>query len=118
ADARGEIDFAIGHLEMAVSVSAGQMAPSGALPRWSEAAWVVDPVGVLAETSVMVYGTDLAEAARTWLSLRAYGIDNVTVFAGPFQVLATAGLPMEVPVAGAPVRASSVCFGAPVAGPR
>lgn len=116
ADARGGIDFAIGHLEMAVSVSATQMAPDGGLPRWSEAAWVVDPVGVGPETPVMVYGTDLAEAARTWLSLRAYGIENVQVFAGPFQVLAAAGLAMEDPVAGAPVvRASSVCFGAPVA---
>ena len=118
ADARGGIYFAIGHLEMAVSVSASQLAPDGALPRWSDAAWVIDHVGVLPDTSVMVYGTDLAEAARTWLSLRAYGIENVKVFAGPFQVLATAGLAMEMPVAGAPVRASSVCFGAPVAGPQ
>ena len=116
ADARGAIDFAIGHLEMAVSVSATKMAPDGGLPRWSEAAWVVDPAGVLPETSIIVYGTDLAEAARTWLSLRAYGIEDVKVFAGPFQVLAAAGFAMEVPVgAGAPAPASSLCFGAPAA---
>ena len=56
---------------------------------------------------------DLAEIQ--WLSLQAYGIDRAQVFAGPFQVLANADLAMEVPLAGAPVRASSVCFGAPVA---
>ena len=115
ADARGAIDLAIGHLEMAVHLSAAQMAPNGGLPRWSDVAFLVSPTQIQTGTPVVVYGNDLAEAAHTWLSLQAYGIDRVQVFAGPFQVLANADLAMEVPLAGAPVRASSVCFGAPVA---
>ncbi len=117
-DARDAIDFGAQHLQMAVNVPAGNLAPDGALPRWSEAAWLMAPTGIESDTPVVIYGVELGQAARTWLSLRAYGIGPVQVFAGPFAVLAAAGLAMEAAPAGAGARASSVCFGAaPAAGP-
>lgn len=117
-DARDAIDFGAQHLQMAVNVPAGNLAPDGALPRWSEAAWLMAPTGIEADTPVVIYGAELGQAARTWLSLRAYGVGPVQVFAGPFAVLAAAGLAMEASAGGAAARTSSVCFGAvPAAGP-
>ena len=119
ADARGAIDFGAGHLEMAVHLPADQLAPDGTLARWSEATWLVAPTGIQADTPVVVYGADLEQAARAWLSLRAYGVGRVQVFAGPFQVLVAAGLRMESASAGsALVRSASICFGAAPTGPQ
>ena len=112
-DARSAIDFGAGHLEMAVHVSADALAPDGVPARWSEAAWLVTPAGIQSGTPVLVYGADIGQAARTWLSLRAFGVASVQVFAGPFPVLAAAELPME---AGGAARSGSVCFAVAPAG--
>ena len=116
-DLRDSAAYAALHLEQAVSVPAASLVPSGSLPRWSEMAGLLSRARIADDTHVLLYGADLAEAARGWLALRAFGREHLHVVAGPFELLGAAGLPMtSAPLARAESkRTSSVCWGKPAA---
>lgn len=111
-DVRDAALYAEGHLSGAVNLDVDTLLPEGRLPRWSTLDDLLGRARLTRDTHPIVYGSDAAEAGRAWLALAAYGVEHIHVYAGPFQGLVVAGLPISQETAQAATsrRTSSVCW--------
>lgn len=100
------------HIERAVNVQADRLLPGATLPRWSVLNNQLERARLTHDTHPLIYGTDLNQAAQGWLALKAYGIPHIHVYAGPYEGLVRAGLPVSESVSEQAVStpSSSLCW--------
>lgn len=111
-DTREAFAYGVGHIDGAVNLAASQLLPNGSLPRWSDLDRLLQAARLTRDTHPIIYGASVAEAAQAWLVLASYGIEHLHVYAGPYQGLVVAGLPISqsVSLAANSTRSSSVCW--------
>ena len=111
-DVRPRADYQREHVEGAVHVSADALLPGGTLPRWSMLTARLEPARITRDTHPFVYGGDVREAARAYLTLKAYGLEHLHVYRGAYPALRTAGLPLSQAetVRATSERSSSICW--------
>jgi 3-mercaptopyruvate sulfurtransferase SseA len=111
-DVRDQASYLEEHIEAAVNIQVERLLPGGGLPRWSALNNQLERARVTYDTHPLIYGADLTEAAQGWLALKAFGIPHIHVYAGPYQGLVMAGLPVSETVSerAISVPSSSVCW--------
>ena len=111
-DVREEASYLAGHIDRGVNLPVTRVHGGGTLPRWAELHGMLAPARITPDTHPLIYGSDLHEAARGWLALKAYGVEHLHVYSGPFEGLVRAGLPVsEAPSERAvSERSGSVCW--------
>ncbi|MDZ7802236.1 MAG: rhodanese-like domain-containing protein [Trueperaceae bacterium] len=111
-DVRAAGAYGAEHLEGAIRLDAEALLPDGSLPRFSTLDAQLRQVRLTRDTHPLIYGADVRQAARAWLTLAAYGTEHLHVYRGPFEGLAQAGLPLSRTAAAqaTSTRSSSVCW--------
>lgn len=111
-DVRPPGDYLAGHVASAVDLPAGTLLPDGSLPRYATVEALLTGAHFTRDTHVFLYAGALADAARAWLALTAYGIHHVHVLDAPYGGLAAAGAPTSsAPVAATSAKpSSSLCW--------
>ncbi|HEX7021259.1 MAG TPA: rhodanese-like domain-containing protein [Trueperaceae bacterium] len=100
------------HIAKAVNLSADTLLPDGQLPRWSVLHNQLQRARITMDIHPFIYGSDISEAARAWLALRAYGIPHMHIYRAPYQGLVQAGLPVShtESIRATSTPSSSVCW--------
>jgi 3-mercaptopyruvate sulfurtransferase SseA len=83
------------HVDGAVNIPADALLSREGLPRWSDLHDRLAGARITVDTHPLLYGADLHQAARGWVALKAYGLPHIHVFAGPFEALVAAGVPLS-----------------------
>lgn len=111
-DVRAASAYGAEHVEGAIRLDADALLPGGSLPRFSTLDAQLRQVRLTRDTHPLIYGADVRQAARAWLTLAAYGIPHLHVYRGPFEGLAQSGLPLSQTAAtqATSTRSSSVCW--------
>ena len=111
-DVRDAASYLQGHIEQAVNIQSDRLLPDGTLPRWSVLNNQLERARITYDTHPILYGADLNQAAQGWLALKAYGIPHIHVYAGPYEGLVRAGLPVSESVSERAIStpSSSVCW--------
>ena len=88
-DARSMTDYARGHIPGAVHVAVGNWKNAAFANRGLHNAKVwrakIGPLGISADTRVVVYGSNLTDTARIWWLLKYVGVHNTAILNGGWQ---------------------------------
>lgn len=87
-----------GHVPGAVLVDTDDLETG--YPRWqlqelSELQQAIGRMGIVADTTVIVYGSQLIAAARVWWAFKYAGVNDVRIMDGDFETWTAAGYPAE-----------------------
>lgn len=111
-DVRDQAAYLTEHIENAVNITAENLLPNGLLPRWSVLNNQLQRARFTPDTHPLIYGEEVAQAARAWLALKAYGVKHIHIYRAPYQGLVNAGLPVSETEAlrATSTPSSSVCW--------